>query len=468
MRRKVLTAALLVLLILICMPTAMAASGEKLIALTFDDGPGEHTERLLDGLAERNVVVTFFVQGVKVENHPDIIRRMVGEGHQVGNHSYNHPDLNALTIEESVFQLEQTDSILNEALGTHGSFYYRAPYGNSTELLRFSMNGPFFYWSLDSEDWVTKHEGMIRNKIITEAFDGAIILAHDTVPATIDATLDAIDHLQKQGYEFVTLKELFRRRGAYTEPGKQYYSYLPSYTLLPALEQPQVWVEGDQNFATVTMYSPSGVPIYYTVNGEPVMFDSMQYDGPFTVSLPCTIRAVAAVDLNGGRSQEWTATYIDASIFPPQNQEPSLKEEAVAEQDSPEMTRAELAQALYESVSTEYVVPENLFIDVSSQDAYAEGITWSYYAGLFSGTGDGNFEPDRIVTRQELAKVLCKLFGLKASDYWCLEDEHRVEEWAWGYVQAVVEFELMELEDGCFRPYDAVTWDEFYGILQRI
>ena len=209
LRRKYIVVLITVLVIFLFSVTASAASGDKLIALTFDDGPSTDTERLLDGLAETGAEVTFFVQGFKAEDQHQTIRRMIAEGHQLANHSYDHPDLSLIPLEEALFQLSRTDEILNAATGGTGSYFYRAPYGNSTAELRSMMSGPFFYWSVDTEDWLTRNEDMIRHKMITESFDGAIILAHDTVAATVDAALDAVDHLQKQGYEFVTLKELF-------------------------------------------------------------------------------------------------------------------------------------------------------------------------------------------------------------------------------------------------------------------
>ena len=465
MRRRIWTAVLFVALVFVLMPCAMAASGTKLAALTFDDGPGAYTQELLDGLAERDTVATFFVQGFKAEQDPKTIRRMAAEGHQVANHSYDHPDLSTLPLEDAYYQLRRTDRILNDALGTTGGFYYRAPYGNSTEALRASMDGPFFYWSLDSEDWITKNEGMIRNQIITEMFDGAIILCHDTVSQTVDAALDAVDHLKKQGFEFVTLKELFRRRGAATEPGEQYYSYLPSHTLLPALEAPELWIEKNDGRLTVSMYSPSGVPIYYTVDGSDVMFDAQRFRGSFQISLPCTIRAVAALDLNGARSKEITVTY---SNLPDVGDEAWQKppEDVVALE--PSLTRAELAQALYHDFAESSCHAETLFSDVRATDSCCEAITWGYYAGLFSGTGEGTFEPDRQVTRQELAKVLAHLMNLRAADYWRFDDENRVDDWAWEAVQAVIECGIMETDEDLFRPYATIPMNEFHHILDRV
>jgi len=473
MRRKLLTAALFVVLLILLIPSALAAPASKLAALTFDDGPSEHTDRLLDGLSERGVFATFFVQGFKAEANPGVIYRMIEEGHQVANHSYNHPDMYTIPEEDALEQFICTDRILNRIIGTSGAHYYRAPYGNSTEQLRAMLKGPLFYWSLDSEDWLTRNEGMIRNKLITEMFDGAIVLLHDTVAGTVDATLDAVDHLQDQGYEFVTLKELFRRRGAYTEAGEQYYSYLPSHTLLPELEQPMIWAEGLEDQIRITMKSPSGVPIYYTVDGSAVTFESERYEGSFVVSLPCTIRAVAALDLNGARSRELFMTYSEIPVAEEQEAEQVEDLELIMEEQDDEytfeanLTRAELAQSLYDLFGNNDTYAEEIFSDVSALEPYAEAVTWGYYSGLFSGTGDGHFEPDRQVTRQELAKVLACVLNLRADGCRSFADEELIESWAWDAVQAVTEHGIMEA-DRYFRPYDAIEITDYESILNRI
>ena len=467
MRKKFVTAALFVVLLILLMPNALAAPAYKLAALTFDDGPSEHTERLLDGLADRGVSATFFVQGFKAEANPDIIDRMVADGHQIANHSYNHPDMYTLSDEEAMEQFVTTDQILNRITGTSGAHYYRAPYGNSTEQLRSALQGPVFYWSLDSEDWLTRNEGMIRNKLITEMFDGAIVLLHDTVEGTVDATLDAVDHLQKQGYEFVTLKELFRRRGAYTEPGEQYYSYLPSNTLLPALEQPIIQLARDEDRIRISMQSPSGVPIYYTIDGSAVTFDSERYDGSFYVSLPCTIRAVAALDLNGARSRELCVTYSESSVAEEVEKMEVPEEVEVDDATETYLTRAELAQSLYCMFGNGNVRAKNVFIDVDVWESYAEAVTWGYDSGLFSGTGEGCFEPDRQVTRQELAKVISCVLNLQTDSYRSFADEDVIELWAWDAVQAVTEYGIMD-SDTFFSPLASVPTTEFEKILNRI
>ena len=307
MKRGLCRCLLAVSLILLLL-TAVSASecNTKLVALTFDDGPCANTEQLLDGLAKRGAKATFFVQGVKAEQNEELIRRMLDEGHQVGNHSYDHPNLSSIPLEEAVEQLVRTDEILNEITGLDGEYPYRAPYGSSTAMLRRKMGAPFFKWSVDTLDWSVRHAWSIEQRLLNDIHDGAIILCHDTVHHTIDGALWAVDQLQEQGYEFVTIGELFRRRGVVTDRYEDLYSCLPVEEQLSAPEHPVVHVELFGSHAVVSAESQDGAPIYYTTDGAAILGNASVYNGSFSVEAPCTIRAVCAYDLNGGRSEEIT------------------------------------------------------------------------------------------------------------------------------------------------------------------
>ena len=461
MKKRICSVFIILVLLFTMIPTAAAAeSGIKLVALTFDDGPCENTGRLLDGLAQRGAQATFFVQGFKVEKNPEIIQRMIAEGHQVGNHTYNHPNLATLPLEEAVEQLERTDAILNEATGGKGAYQYRAPFGSSTEEIRAELESPVFHWSLNTNDWAVKNTRAIQQKIVSDIFDGAIILVHDTVPETIDAALGAVDQLQKQGYEFVTLKELFRRRGLETESGShQYGSCLPTDTLLDALERPVVTAEKKGNSMTITLESESDAPIYYTVDGSPIVFHGKRYTGKFTVSLPCTVRAVTAVDLNGSRSEEVVITLAAGAV-----------EQKTDIADQTKLTRGMLAQLLYEKSGVKLAQAEALFSDVPVTHPYAEAITWAYGTGVFDGTGHRSFKPDQTASRQEVAKVLVAFLDAekKASprEY---ADEAQIAAWASEAVHTVTALGLMQGgTDGNFRPQNIMTGAEAKIVLSRL
>lgn len=196
----------------------------KYVALTFDDGPSPRcTPRLLDGLQELGARATFFVVGCQAEKDPDIVRRIAAEGHQVGNHSYDHADLHSLTAAQALADLRRNDDLLRELLGD-GDYWVRPPYGLMSEEEAAALAVPLVNWSVDTEDWRTKDCGKILDVIYRCTGDGDIVLLHDRYQNTVDAVLAAIEHLQEQGYVFVTVAELLELKGITPEPGVTYRS----------------------------------------------------------------------------------------------------------------------------------------------------------------------------------------------------------------------------------------------------
>ncbi len=179
------------------------------VALTFDDGPHPvHTPRLLDGLRDRDVQATFFLLGVQAEENQDLVRRMAAEGHQIGNHSYSHGDLETMTPWEAIQDFGRCENVLSALLG-EGDFWVRPPYGNLTESERDALDAPIIKWSVDTEDWKSQDVDAILDIFYRDVCDGCIILMHDVYATSVDASLQAIDHLQAQGVRFVTVAELF-------------------------------------------------------------------------------------------------------------------------------------------------------------------------------------------------------------------------------------------------------------------
>lgn len=237
MRKICLTVLLAIFVVYITLMPAQAEKGGKLVALTFDDGPsGKYTETLLDGLQERGVKVTFFVLGQNAQRYPEIIRRAYEEGHEIGCHSWNHPDLTELGDEKILAQFQDSFAVLDELCGQQGNYLIRPPYGNTDERVRALLDSPLICWSVDSRDWEYLDAEKVREQIVKDAYDGAIILCHDIHSTTIPAALEAIDLLMEEGYEFVTVSELFRRRDVQMEAGKLYYNCRPNGTDLGPVE----------------------------------------------------------------------------------------------------------------------------------------------------------------------------------------------------------------------------------------
>lgn len=179
-------------------------------ALTFDDGPGEHTPILLDLLQSQDIKATFFVLGKRVRQRPEVIQRMVAEGHEVENHSYDHPDMRRLTKAARQKQIADTLDLL-APLGVKPR-YFRPPYGlyNSkvTEDLRLGGMS-LVLWSHDSQDWhIHTAEGMEGQLLpVTNRSARGIFLFHDVHDSTIAAMPDIIADLKGKGCNFVTVDQ---------------------------------------------------------------------------------------------------------------------------------------------------------------------------------------------------------------------------------------------------------------------
>ena len=198
-------------------------SEERYVALTFDDGPRrETTERLLDGLRERGASATFFLVGEQIGQQVDLVQRMAAEGHQVGNHSWTHVQLEGLPLETAQEEVRRTDQQLKEILG-EGSYWLRPPYGRIGED-RSWVPVPLVIWSVDSRDWESRSADAASREILEAVQPNDIILMHDLYESSVDAALRVVDALQDQGYVFVTVRELLALNGVEPEPGALYHN----------------------------------------------------------------------------------------------------------------------------------------------------------------------------------------------------------------------------------------------------
>lgn len=198
-----------------------SSTSEKQIALTFDDGPGEYTAELLDGLRERGVKASFFLMGSKVERRPEIVETMAADGHLIGCHTWSHINFFKSSEAEIASELDRTNDLIESITGSRPQFL-RPPYGYyfGTQLNKIDMVAVL--WSATPRDWVNTDEEYIYDWLIDNARDGDIILLHDTREATVPAVLRAIDTLLDEGYDFVRVDELLCRNGDLLAPGLGY------------------------------------------------------------------------------------------------------------------------------------------------------------------------------------------------------------------------------------------------------
>ena len=182
------------------------------IAMTFDDGPSpETTPRLLDILKQRNIKATFFMIGQNAERNPDIVKRILADGHEIGNHSWTHPQLAKLPDDRVTEEITKTQNAIKNASG-YTPKLLRPPYGSITVRQKEWIENQFglsvILWSVDPFDWKRPGASVIEQRILAGARPGAIILSHDIHKQTVDSMPATLDALAAKGYQFVTVSQL--------------------------------------------------------------------------------------------------------------------------------------------------------------------------------------------------------------------------------------------------------------------
>lgn len=190
-------------------------SGEKNIYLTFDNGYEQgYTEKVLNVLNEEDVPATFFVTGHYVKSEPKLVKRMVDEGHIIGNHSYHHPDFTILSKEKIKEELETLEEAVAEVSDQKELKYLRPPRGTFNErTLKWSneLGYKHIFWSLAFNDWLTdKQKGWkyAYDQILEQVHPGAIVLLHTVSSDNADALSKVIKELKNKGYTFKSLDDL--------------------------------------------------------------------------------------------------------------------------------------------------------------------------------------------------------------------------------------------------------------------
>ena len=187
---------------------ASAVYDEKIVAITFDDGPhGTYTKMLLDGLKERGVRATFFVVGENIPGNEELILRMHNEGHVIGNHTYTHADLTKISEKAALLEISKTSDLIEQITGEKVQ-YIRPTCGNWKEELLFEVDLTPVFWNVDPLDWCTYDVNVVVERVMAGVSDGSVILFHDIFDTSVAAALEVIDRLSAQGYLFVTVDEI--------------------------------------------------------------------------------------------------------------------------------------------------------------------------------------------------------------------------------------------------------------------
>jgi len=198
-----------------------------IVALTFDDGPVHpYTAELLDMLKEHGVRATFFLLGIQIERHPDLVLRMYEEGHQIGNHSMGHPNFMYLNRTQIRDEIYRTNRLIEDITG-YVPTTLRPPFGLRDETVldvAAELDLSVILWSVDPQDWLYRDAGIVSAHVIEHSIDGSVVLLHDIRRPSIDATLRVIEQLLADGFTFVTIDELFAYNAITLEAGEVFHS----------------------------------------------------------------------------------------------------------------------------------------------------------------------------------------------------------------------------------------------------
>lgn len=197
--------------------------GKPMVALTFDDGPYAPVgNQIMDCLAQYGAKATFYVVGNRCRTYQTEMQRMVAEGHEIGNHTYEHKYLNKLNTAQIRQQIDKGADAIEAVCGVRPATV-RLPGGNKNATVLAAVQEPIILWNLDTQDWKTRNTGQTVSKVLNNVKDGDIILMHELYGATGNAVLQIVPELTRRGFQMVTVSEMAQYRGG-LQNGKVYSS----------------------------------------------------------------------------------------------------------------------------------------------------------------------------------------------------------------------------------------------------
>lgn len=186
---------------------------KPVVALTFDDGPhSEYTPQILDILYEQQVPATFFLVGENLSENKLLVQEMAASGHEIGSHTFSHPDLTTLDSYAIQNEIEQTKEALKKILPEYSMKFVRPPYGRYNAEVENAIQEPLMLWTIDSGDWETPHADSIYKTVVSNIQDRDIIVFHDDNAQTVEAIEKIIFDLKDRGFQFATVSQLYENQ----------------------------------------------------------------------------------------------------------------------------------------------------------------------------------------------------------------------------------------------------------------
>lgn len=411
MKKKFLSMILVVIALSNVLVISASANNTKLVALTFDDGPNAKiTPGLLDILKEKNVKVTFFLVGNMLDQNRELAQRAFDEGHQLANHTRTHSYLTNCSADQIKNELGYVDNILAEITG-ETSFKMRAPYGAVGSTLKNLQLSPIILWSVDPGNGnMSASEATMKVNLLKQVKDGSIIILHDSTQKNVNVAIYAIDTLRAQGYEFVTVDELFRLKGVTPVNGQIYYS-----------------VSLDQE----TSYDESRLSEHWAWE----YIQAVQQDG------------IMWGDGEGFKPNNFMSRAMAAAIL--KRMDDCL--------NSP-------ASPITDPLEDKDTSKAGSFTDIEAGSWYEEAVYWAAENGYVNGYGDGRFDPAGYITKEQFYALMFRYASdaLSAADKTASPvsylDDDKISGWAADSVNSFRAAGFSSKNDPeIFRPKDYLT-----------
>lgn len=197
-------------------------NGNKVIAFTFDDGPSKYTRDIMDILDKYGAKATFFEVGYMIKSRKEIVLEVLNRGHEIGNHTTDHSNLNKLSDEKVKEKVYNNNDTFKEITGKDFPLL-RPPYGNCKTAIRDLIDVPIIKWSVDSRDWESRNRDKIVSVVKSQTKSGDVVLFHDLYATTVEAIKVLVPYYYEKGYKIVSVSELFEINGITLEKSKVYY-----------------------------------------------------------------------------------------------------------------------------------------------------------------------------------------------------------------------------------------------------
>lgn len=197
---------------------------KKMISITFDDGPHKtNTQEILNILSKYNAKATFFMLGQNVEYYPNVVKEVATQGHEIGIHTWSHPELTKLSSEQIAKEINNTAQAIKNITGVE-PWLVRPPYGSLNATVKSAVKNPFVLWNIDSLDWKSRDKEQIVPLVLNDVQDGDIILLHDIHSTTVPAVEEIVKYLYENDYQIITVSQMLEAKGYDTTTTRVFYS----------------------------------------------------------------------------------------------------------------------------------------------------------------------------------------------------------------------------------------------------